>query len=142
MLDKKPKSNIKIPFYSTGASCGFPSPADDFAENSLDLNEYLIDHPASTFFVRAKGNSMIEAGIFDGDLLIIDKSLDPKNNSIVLACIEGEFLIKKFVKKDSKVFLEACNPEYKNMDVTMNEGFSVEGIVIATIHQFDSSTMR
>jgi DNA polymerase V len=118
-----------------GASCGFPSPADDFAENSLDLNEYLIDHPASTFFVRAKGNSMIDAGILDGDLLIIDKSLDPKNNSIVLACIDGEFLIKKFVKKEGRTFLEACNSSFKNIDVTEKEGFSVEGLVVAVIHK-------
>ena len=136
MKKSKLKSNIKIPFFSSGASCGFPSPADDFAENTLDLNEYLIDHPASTFFVRAKGNSMIEAGIFDGDILIIDKSLDPKNNSIILACLDGEFLIKKFVQKDGKTFLEPCNPEFKTIDVTEKEGFNVEGVVTSVIHEF------
>lgn len=130
------RTNIKIPLFSSNVSCGFPSPADDFVENSLDLNEYLISHPASTFFVRAKGNSMINASINDGDILIIDRSLDPKNNSIVLACIDGEFLIKRFVKKENKVFLEPCNPDYKTVEVTNKEGFLIEGVVTSVIHRF------
>lgn len=136
-MTKKEKTKVepfKIPYFPGGVSCGFPSPADDFAENDLDLNEYLIQHPASTFFVRARGNSMVDAAIFDGDILIIDKSLEPRNNSIVLACIDGEFLIKRFVKKDRKVFLEACNPEFKIIEVTENANFSVEGVVTSVIH--------
>lgn len=133
-MAQKDHHNIKIPYFPGGASCGFPSPADDFAENELDLNEYLIKHPASTFFIRARGTSMIDASIHDGDILIIDKSLEPKNNSIVLACIDGEFLIKRFVKKGNKVFLIPCNSDFKQIEVTNNENFSVEGIVTCVIH--------
>jgi len=137
MLKLKAKINTKqkLQFFASPASCGFPSPADDFVENELDLNGYLINHPASTFFVRAKGKSMIDASILDGDILVIDRSLTPKNNSIVLACVEGEFLIKRFVKKFDKVFLVPCNSEFQPIDVTGNENFSVEGVVTHVIHK-------
>ncbi len=130
-------TRLKIPYFSLGASCGFPSPADDFAESQLDLNEFLIHHPASTFFVRARGDSMIEAGIFDGDILIIDKSLTPPNNSIVLACIDGEFLVKRIVRKAAHIFLTSGNPDYPNTDVTNIENFSIEGLVIGVIRKYN-----
>lgn len=137
MLKLKPKINTKqkLRLFASPASCGFPSPADDYVENELDLNEHLICHPASTFFVIAKGTSMIDASISDGDILVIDKSLTPKNNSIVLACIDGEFLIKRFVKKSNKVFLYPCNTEFQPIDVTGKENFSVEGVVTYVIHK-------
>ena len=103
-IQVKTLSKQKLQFFASPVSCGFPSPADDFVENELDLNEHLINHPASTFFVKAKGSSMIDAAILDGDLLVIDRSLDPKNNSIVLANIDGEFLVKRFVKKGGYEF--------------------------------------
>jgi SOS-response transcriptional repressor LexA len=77
--------NVKLPLFATAVSCGFPSPAEDYIDNVLDLNDLLIQKPAATFFVRAKGDSMVNAGIYEGDLLIIDRSINPKSGHIVLA---------------------------------------------------------
>jgi DNA polymerase V len=87
-------SDFEIPLYASTVSAGFPSPADDYLELSLDLNQYLIKHPAATFYVRVKGDSMINAGIHDGDLLIVDKSMEPGNDDVVVCVINGEFTVK------------------------------------------------
>jgi DNA polymerase V len=129
------QTQLRLPFYIEGVSCGFPSPADDFAENSLDLNEYLINNPASTFFIRARGESMIDAFINDGDILIVDRSLTPKNNQIVLACIDGEFLIKRLIKKNDTIYLQPCNPAYKLINVTKSDAFQIEGVVTYIIRK-------
>ena len=89
----------KIKLYTTSISAGFPSPAEDHMDVSLDINEYLVKHPSSTFYIYVRGDSMINSGIFDGDLLIIDKSLEVKSNSIVVAVINGEFTVKKNKKR-------------------------------------------
>src|SRR5690606_29596826 len=82
---------LELQFVSSGISAGFPSPAEDFLDINIDLNKYLIKNPSTTFFGRVRGNSMIDAGIYDGDLLIIDKSLEPRNNKIAVCFIDGEF---------------------------------------------------
>lgn len=133
-IQPKLETELKLPLFSSAVSCGFPSPADDFVENELDLNLKLVAHPATTFFVRARGDSMINAGIQPGDILVVDRSLEPRNNSIVLACIEGEFTVKKFVRSKKGVFLIPCNERYKPIEVTNVEGFSIEGVVTYTIH--------
>src|SRR4030042_6039051 len=91
----KNKTKVKLPLYISRIKAGFPSPADDYIEKELDLNEYLIKHPAATFFVRVEGNSMIDAGIHSGDILIVDKSLEAKNNKIVIAVVNGELTVKR-----------------------------------------------
>ena len=87
------KSNLKLPIYLNTISAGFPSPADDFVEKKIDLNEELVKNPAATFFVKVDGDSMIDANIFKDDILIVDRSIEVKNNKIVLAVINGEFTV-------------------------------------------------
>ena len=121
--------------YSSSVSAGFPSPADDFIDTKLDLNEHLIRHPSATFFVRASGDSMIGAGIHSGDILIVDRSLEAANNAIVIAALEGELTVKRFKKKNGRVFLLPENKEYKIIDITHNETFSIWGVVTYVIHR-------
>ena len=94
------KKQILTPVFLDSVSAGFPSPATDYMENKLDLNEYLIKHPAATFIVKAKGSSMSDAGILSDDLLIVDRSITPKSNDIVIASIFGDLTVKKIKKKD------------------------------------------
>jgi DNA polymerase V len=118
--------------------CGFPSPAQDYIENKLDLNEYLIKHPSATFFARAKNDSMTGAGIYDGDLIIIDRSLKPAHNRIVLAVLDGEFTIKRIDMSSyqfyKKISLVPENPKYKPMEINEYIDFTVWGIATYVIH--------
>ncbi|MBP9855670.1 MAG: translesion error-prone DNA polymerase V autoproteolytic subunit [Candidatus Omnitrophica bacterium] len=128
------KIERKLPLYLSHVPAGFPSPADDYIEKSLDLNEYLIDHPASTFFVRVKGDSMINAGIQNGSILIVDRSLEAINNKIVVAILNGEFTVKRMKKYNGNIFLVAENPNYAPIEVTSNMDFEVWGVVVHVIH--------
>ena len=100
---------LKIPLLSDAISAGFPSPADDYTEENIDLNEHLISNPFSTFFLRVKGDSMINAGIQDKDLIIVDKSLTAKPGDIIIAMIDGEFTIKRLSIKNNELYLKAEN---------------------------------
>jgi len=124
----------KYPLYLSNVSAGFPSPADDYIEKSIDLNEYLIEHPASTFFVRVKGDSMINAGIQNGSVLIVDRSLEATNNKIVVAILNGDFTVKRIKKYNEGLFLIAENPNYSPIEVTSNMDFEVWGVVVHVIH--------
>ena len=117
------------PLYSSYIAAGFPSPADDYIETTLDLNEHLIKRPSSTFYVRALGESMIEAGILDGSLLIVDKSLEAQNGKIVLASLSGEFTLKEFRKRQGQITLVPRNPNFKTITVTEDMDFSLWGVV-------------
>jgi DNA polymerase V len=130
---KSPKKR-KIPLFSSPVPAGFPSPADDYLEKKLDLNELLVPRPASTFFIRVTGDSMVGAGIHDGDILIIDRSLVAKNKSIVLAILNGEFTVKRFINKTEKIFLYAENPKYKPIEILESMDFEVWGVVAHVIH--------
>lgn len=123
-----------IPLTSSTVNAGFPSPAQDYTECQLDISTKIIKNPSSTFLVRAKGNSMIEKGIQDGDILVVDKSLEAKNNSIVIAYIDGEFTVKRFVKKKDKVILYPANDEYKPIEITSENEFLVWGVVTYVLH--------
>lgn len=129
------KTSIKMPLYSSTVSAGFPSPADDYLELSLDLNQHLIKHPSATFYVRVKGDSMVDAGIYDGDLLIVDKSLEPKNDSIVVCVVNGEFTVKKLKKTGEKLYLIPQNPRYNPTQISEEMEFQVWGVVTYTIHK-------
>ena len=96
---------MKLTFYNEGVECGFPSPARDYTEGSIDLNEKLILHPNATFIVRARGKSMINAGIYPGDLIIVDRSIKPTNGSVVVAVLDGELSIKSLEIKKDKIRL-------------------------------------
>ena len=111
------KNKVKL----ISASAGFPSPAENYVEEKLNLNSYLIKNKESSFFVRVSGDSMINVGIFDNDILIVDRSLDPKRQSIVIVSIDGELVIKKLMKDQSKnYYLKSENSNYPNKSIILN----------------------
>ncbi len=112
-----------ITLFSHKVPAGFPSPADDHAEKRLDLNEYLIDQSESTFFVRIKGDSMIDAGILDNDIVIVDRSKSAAINDIVLASIDGEFTVKVLAKNSEGPYLMPANKEYKPINIKSDSEF-------------------
>jgi DNA polymerase V len=128
-------TELKIPLFESGVSAGFPSPADDYLDLPIDLNEFLIKHPAATFYVRVKGNSMEGAGIRNGDLLIVDRAEEPRNKSIVLGVIDGEFTVKRIKKKGSDLYLMPDNPEFKPIKIDNNMDFQVWGVVTYVVHK-------
>lgn len=115
---------------------GFPSPARDHLENKLSLDEYIIRRPAATFFVRVKGDGMTETGIHSGDLLVIDRSLKPKKDSIVIVLLDGEYKLKRVVKKKGKAFFLTDNNPSKAIQITDELDYAIWGVVAFTIHQF------
>ena len=124
----------ELPHFEAKVSAGFPSPAADYEENQLDLNKHLIKNPAATFFVRVTGDSMIGAGINDGDLLIVDRSLDPKNKNVVIAVIDGELTVKRIRIRKKKIFLEPENENYSSQEISEDSDFQVWGVVTNVIH--------
>lgn len=138
-MSQQSSSFNSIPFHEGLIRAGFPSPADDFVENTLDLND-IIEHPASTFAVRAQGDSMIGAGIFPGDVLIVDRSLQVRNGDVIVAMLDGEFTLKRFELKNSRVFLKPENIHYPPIEVSPHSEFEVWGIVICVLH--NPSTAR
>jgi len=122
------------PLFCARISAGFPSPADDYIENALDLNEHLIKHPAATFFVRVTGDSMTGAGINSGDILIVDRSVAALNKSIIVAVLNGEFTVKRLVKRGSAILLLPENPSYDPVEIKNGSEFEVWGVVIHVIH--------
>lgn len=132
----KPKDSARpLPLFSEGVKAGFPSPADDYVEKLLDLNELMIAHPAATFFVRAEGDSMEGAGIFSGDILVVDRSLDAASGKIVIAVVNGEFTVKRFVIKKEALYLVAEHPRYAPIKITPEIDFLVWGVVTFVIHK-------
>lgn len=115
---------------------GFPSPAEQYAEPPLDLNELLIKRPAATFFVRVSGNSMIDANIADGDLLVVDRSLRPTSGDIIIASIDGDFTVKYFQKTPNGIKLVPANPAFKEIALKPGQELDYFGKVIACIHRF------
>lgn len=130
------KENIfKLPIFAAKISAGFPSPADDYMEGKLDLNKYLIKHPAASFFIRVIGDSMINAGIFDGDLLIVDRSLEALSGKIVIAVIDGDLTVKRLLKKQDKIYLAAENPNYSDIEIKDESSLHIWGVVTNVIHK-------
>jgi DNA polymerase V len=114
-------------------SAGFPSPAQDYMEEDINLQELLIQHPLSTFLIKVKGNSMINACIPEDALLIVDKSLKAKNKDIVVGFIDGEFTVKRLIKRGNKILLQPENKAYKPIDVTEEMNFTIWGVVTSII---------
>jgi len=133
---KPDKSTIKeLPLFSDLISAGFPSPAEDYIDKKLDLNEYLIKNRPATFLVKVNGNSMINSGIYDGDILVVDRSAEPANNKIVIGVIDGEFTVKRIIKKAKKFFLQPENENFKPIEITEDMDFKIWGIVTFAIHK-------
>ncbi len=127
---------FKIPLLNDSVSAGFPSPADDYTEENIDLNEHLISNPFSTFFLRVKGDSMINAGIKDKDLIIVDKSLIAKPGNIIIAMIDGEFTIKRLSMKNDELYLKAENHNYPDFRFKNHIDIQIWGVVIYSIHSY------
>ena len=124
---------IELPFYDTKVQAGFPSPAEDHLEQRLDLNTLVIENPSATFFVRVAGESMKDIGITDGDILVVDRSIESWENRIVVAVIDSEFTIKRFTTQNETVVLEAENLDYPAIKITPEMDFSVWGVVSWTL---------
>ena len=129
---KTSNSNGAI-FIDTGISAGFPSPADDFREKRISLDEELISNKEATFFAKVSGQSMVGAGLEDNDLLVIDRSLEPENNKIAVCFLDGEFTVKRLKVEDDNVWLQAENPEYPDIKITEENNFVIWGIVTSVI---------
>ena len=126
--------NLFLPLLNFYVSAGFPSPADDYKEENIDLNEHLIKNPFSTFFIRVKGNSMINSGIQDQDLIVVDKSLIAKPGNIVIAIIDGNFTVKRLDKKNDEIYLKAENHNYPDLELKNYNNVQIWGVVIYSIH--------
>ncbi|MDA9222018.1 translesion error-prone DNA polymerase V autoproteolytic subunit [Methylophilaceae bacterium] len=127
---------IPITLFSHKVPAGFPSPADDHAESRLDLNEYLINQAESTFFVRIKGDSMVDAGILDNDIVIVDRSKSAAINDIVLASIDGEFTVKVLTKNNKGPYLMPANKEFKPIYIEEGSQFEIWGVVTGSVRKF------
>lgn len=129
------RTRIELPLFTVRIPAGFPSPGDDYIDGKLDLNEHLIKHPSATFFMKVQGDSMIDAGISDGDLLIVDRALEATDNSIVVALIDGEFMVKRIRIKNGIYYLVPENSHYHPIEVKQCMNFQVWGVVIYVIHK-------
>jgi DNA polymerase V len=120
--------------FSSQDQSGFPPSTENPLERNLNLNEFLISHPTSTFFMRVKGDSMTGSGIHDGDLLIVDRSLKAQDKKVVIAIWNGEFAVKRLRRKETRFFLESTGPGYPTWEITSDSDFQVWGVVTSVIH--------
>lgn len=125
---------MDLPLYAFKIDAGFPSLAEDHLEQTLDLAEYLIPHPATTFFVRVQGCSMTGAGIEDGNLLIVDRSLEPQPGNVVVATLDGEFTVKRFQRREGRIWLCASHPSFHPIEIHEGMEFCVWGVVTHAIN--------
>lgn len=123
-----------LPLFMVPVAAGFPSPAEDYIEAQLDLNQYLIRHRAATFFVRASGNSMLGAGIYSGDLLIVDRAIQPADGNIIIAVVNGELTVKRLSKQGDRLLLVAENEQYAPLEINEHTEFHIWGVVTNVIH--------
>lgn len=124
-----------VPLYLNPVSAGFPSPADDYIEERLDLHKYVVRNPAATFFLRARGESMINAGVHDGDLLVVDRSVEATHNRVVIAALDGELTVKRLVRRRGRVALAPENPDFAEIDITEREYVHIWGVVTYVVHK-------
>ena len=126
----------EFPLYSSRPQAGFPAPGDDQVERSLDINDLVVQNPAATFFVRVEGDSMEEAGIFSGDVLVVDRSVDAKDGRIVVAAVNGELLVKRLTKIDGQPALLSENEQYAPIFLGDGEECFIWGVVVGSVRQF------
>ncbi|HPF48529.1 MAG TPA: translesion error-prone DNA polymerase V autoproteolytic subunit [Caldisericia bacterium] len=126
--------NVKLPLIESKLKAGFPSPADDFSEHSIDLNELLIRHPKQTYLIQTSGDSMIGIGIFEDDILVVDTSLTAINGDIVVASVGGEFTLKRLKLVEGQPYLMPENPRYAPIEITEEMDLSIWGVVTNVIH--------
>lgn len=129
-------SDVSIPLFSSRPQAGFPSPGDDHIERVLDINDLVVKHPASTFFVRVEGDSMEGAGIFSGDVLVVDRAITPIEESIVVAAVYGEMVVKRLKKSGEAHVLVSEKEGYRPIEVSGNEDCFIWGVVVGSVRQF------
>ena len=135
MADSAPAEREGLPLYLSPVKAGFPSPAEDYVDRKLDLHEYLVHNRAATFFLRAQGDSMLGAGIHDGDLLIVDRSIEAGHDRVVIAALDGELTVKRLVRRKGRVLLAPENPDYPEFDITEREYVHIWGVVTYVVHK-------
>lgn len=138
VIGRPSESSTRLPLAAGEVRAGFPSPADDYLEMELDLVEHIVQHPSATFYVRAKGDSMRDYGIYDGDLLVVDRSLEPRHGNIIIAAVDGELTVKRFEMVGIRPFLVAGNPDYPPISLTGHE-CHVWGVVTHNVHRLAGS---
>ena len=126
---------LLIPLARDSISAGFPSPAEDYIELDIDLNTHLIKNPISSFFLRVSGNSMNNAGIYNNDLLIVDRSINPKSGDVVVAILDGEFTLKRYIKDNERYYLKADKEDYPAIDLNEYNEVMIWGVAIYSIHK-------
>jgi len=130
------KTGLSLPLYVGGVSAGFPSPAEDYTDQKLDLNELLIKNPAATFFVRVDGDSMLGAGIQHNDILVVDRSRQAVSGDVVIAVLDGELTVKRLFQDTNCARLVAENPAYPSIEISHDNGCEIWGVVTSVVHQF------
>lgn len=132
-----PATRLRLPLFLSRVQAGFPSPADDYVESSLDLNRHLIKRPASTFLVRVQGDSMVNAGIHDGDTLIVDRAEEAQDGSVVVAALDGELTVKRIRRRGQALHLVPENPDHSPIEVAEGSELVVWGVVQHVIHSME-----
>ena len=128
-------TELELPMYKSKIKAGFPSPASDYIESTLDLNKFLIKHPSATFFVRVEGDSMIDAGIHSGDILIVDRAVQAEKHKIVIAAVNGELTVKRIWYDGNRLFLQSGNINFTPIENTPDMDFHIWGVVTYVIHK-------
>ncbi|WP_295443922.1 translesion error-prone DNA polymerase V autoproteolytic subunit [uncultured Thiodictyon sp.] len=127
---------LALPLYGSRIAAGVPSPADDDLEGTIDLNEHVVRHPAATFFLRVQGDSMIGAGIRDGDLLVVDRAREVKSGAIVVAAVNGELTLKRLKLEGERIWLLPENPDFQPLEIRDGTALVIWGVVAHTVHSF------
>jgi DNA polymerase V len=136
-------TKLEIPLFTLRVPAGFPYPGEDYIDEKLDLNKFLIKHPESTFFVKVEGDSMIDAGIHSGDILIVDRSLEATSGDIVIAALDGDMVVKQLrISNDGNYCLVPQNSCYKPVEITPDKDFKIWGVVTGSIRLFKHTRIR
>lgn len=130
-------SQLSLPLFASRVPAGAPAPADDLREADIDLNTHLVNRPATTFLVKVKGDSMIDAGIHDGDMLVVDRSLEARAGKVVVAVLDGELTVKRLERENGRVRLLPENPAYAPIEVPETANFLIWGVVTSVIHKVE-----
>ncbi len=139
---KEACSTRLLPLVNETISAGFPSPAEDYIELGIDLNKYLIKNPISTFFLRVSGNSMNNGGIYNNDLLIIDRSINPSPGHVVVALLDGEFTLKRLIKEKNNYYLKSDKENYPAISLYNYIDIQIWGVAIYSIHELQKSKIN
>lgn len=132
---RRPGAPGPLPLFAWKVPAGFPSPAEDYAQGRLDLNDYLVEHEAATFYVRVEGHSMTGAGILDGDIIAVDRSLEPRQGDVVVAVIDGALTVKELNRQGDIITLRARNPEFKPIEFKLGQELVIWGVVKGVVRK-------